>query len=200
MARQAQVPQRGLRCVDGLPVRHLNRAIQLFSAGLGRVLSGLGLLTGVAILAIAFFTGWEVFNRGLLGRPTVWVVEVSGAMLVGIGFLAGAYAMLENRHVRVDIIFSHLPPRARAALDILIALLILPFLVVLMWQGGHIALEAYRSGFRHWGDVGIPQWYTKIWVPAGGLLILLVLVGRVRESLVALTKGGPGPSGRDGRE
>ena len=180
-------------------MRGLDKAIALFVAGVSRWVSSLGLLTGVALIALAFFTGWEVFNRGLLNHPTGWVVEVSGAMLVGIGFLASAYAMLENRHVRVDILFSHLGPRARAALDIVIALLILPFLAVLMWQGGHIALEAYRGGFRHWGDVGIPQWYTKIWVPIGGALILLIMVGKVRESILALVKGRRDSQSGEGR-
>lgn len=107
------------------------------------------------ILAMVF----EILSRYLFSAPTIWAFELSYMMMAGIFSLGFAYALKRGQHVNVDFIHGALPPRFRAAIDILGYGLFLPCSIWLSYGLFKYAQRAYLSGEVS----GISAWNPVIW-------------------------------------
>lgn len=137
---------------------------------------------------------YEVVSRYVLNAPTVWAYEMSYMFMGSIFLLGMAYALKVRQHVNVDIFYGAMPPRGRAAMD-MIGLAIL--LVALVWIVDALfqyALEAYEyqetSGASGWNPVIWP--FRTVWVIGFGILTAQTAVELIR-SVAALIKGNAGP-------
>lgn len=102
-------------------------------------------VSGIAILAMMVSMSYEVVARYLFNKPTSWAMEVSMHILVAPVFLAAAYTLLKDGHVRAELLISHLPKRVQAIMNIITSVLALIFLVVLTWTIYDLVLQSYRG-------------------------------------------------------
>ena len=89
----------------------------------------------VALIAL------EVIMRYFFDKPTMWNYETSmmtGGSLFALGW---AYAHRHHSHVRIDVFYTHLSPRAKAAIDV-VGTLLLFFPLMLMFISTSIAWTA----------------------------------------------------------
>jgi len=127
------------------------------------------------------------FNLGLI--PLVETV----IYLHGIVFMLGIpYALKEQAHVRVDIIYSRLDPRARAFIDLFGTLVfLLPVSLFLIWSSlDYVSLSwSMKEGSAEPG--GLPGVYLlKSLIPLmAGLLLLQGLAEFLRALLTVLKPG-----------
>lgn len=103
--------------------------------------------------ALVLLISFEVIMRYSFNAPTNWNYETS-MMIGGVLYVFGwAYVHLHHAHVRVDVFYVRLPPRARAAIDVIGALLLFFPLIFLFvktsfvwtlnsWQTGEISAES----------------------------------------------------------
>lgn len=119
---------------------------------------------------------WEVFCRYILRSPTIWAMEINQYLLAALALLAGGYTLVEDRHVRVDVIYRRLSPRARATVEILSALLALVLCCVLIWYGSEFALDALRKNKRSMSLLEAPLFPSMALVPMGAALLGLQAV------------------------
>lgn len=85
---------------------------------------------------------WEVVARYGFGAPTVWGHDVI-TILAAVGFIvSGLYTMGRRAHIRVTLVYDRLPARARRAVDVLNALIVLSFVGLL---GAQSTVDALRS-------------------------------------------------------
>jgi len=90
---------------------------------------------------------YEVFMRYALNAPTEWVYDVSWMIFSAVFLLGGAYTMIENRHVRVDIIYSTLPRKVQIWHDLFfLAVIFLPVIGILTYRGYLYAAMSWASG------------------------------------------------------
>jgi TRAP-type mannitol/chloroaromatic compound transport system permease small subunit len=118
----------------------------------------------------------EVIMRYVFNNPTEWNYETS--MMIGGGLYAvgWAYAMRHHAHVRIDVIYVHVSPRARAAIDAFgYLLLFLPLMamfvsssvawMVTAWKVGEKSVETYwyppMAPFRTWVAVGFILFFLQ---------------------------------------
>ena len=130
------------------------------------------------VVPLALATCWEVFSRYILGAPTIWAFEL-GYMFMGVHFLlGGAITLRRQGHVRIDLIYARLSPKARAWIDLVLYVgLVLPAIVLFCDRFWDYAAGAYVSGERS----GNSAWNPPIWpfrmiiLASFGLLGLQVL-------------------------
>ncbi len=100
-------------------------------------------------------------------------------MLFGIyDVMSGGYIMAHRGHVNVDLLHSHLPPRGRAALDILTSTVFFIFTLALLYFGYDMASESIAS----W-ETSYSAWNPPIWPAKGAIFVasvLMLLQGIVR--------------------
>jgi TRAP-type mannitol/chloroaromatic compound transport system permease small subunit len=70
--------------------------------------------------------------------------------------------LLDNEHIRIDIVNNLLPARVRSAIDVMgHALFLLPFTVVMLVTSLPFFLASYRINEQSGNAGGLPQWPAK---------------------------------------
>ena len=134
------------------------------SAWTGRVVSTLSLVT-------ALFVTYEIVLRDFYTRPTVWAAEGTVFACGLLYLLGGAWTLLEDRHVRVDVLYSRISDRNRALLDALTYLCFSLYVVAMIWATAKYALESVQLR-----ETTMSPWDPPIWPMKVAMLLALLLL------------------------
>jgi TRAP-type mannitol/chloroaromatic compound transport system permease small subunit len=125
-----------------------------------RISGGFGMVAAAIIAPLILATVYEVFSRYLFNAPTIWAYELA-YMAMGTNFLLGAaFTLRERGHIRIDLVYAHLSPKARALIDTIgYAFLVLPVSWWLSWGLWNYAFDAFLTGETS----GESAWNPIIW-------------------------------------
>jgi TRAP-type C4-dicarboxylate transport system permease small subunit len=144
-------------------------------------------LSGVLILLMSLLTSYGVIRRYAFDNPEPYSYEFNMMFLVLCFVLAVPAVDRLSRHIRVDIIPTHLPQRAQdILLNIVGPIIGLVFCVVLVWKGWTDAWYALQIGQKSSSAWAAPLFPTKIIIPIGYGLLCLVLVARLWSGITSL--------------
>ncbi|GAB4269737.1 MAG: hypothetical protein Kow0092_23870 [Deferrisomatales bacterium] len=179
----------GVRKAGGSPGPGVCEAIDGAIRRLGRVVSWTNaVLVGVILLQVVLRYG---FGHGLVA------LEELQWHLYAVGIMFGvSYALVEDSHIRVDIVHMRFSERAKARWEIFgIVVFLLPFLGMVFHQSLPFVYDAWRIGERSDAPLGLPcRWAIKAVIPLSfGLLGLAALSRLVRA--IALLRRGAGEGG-----
>ena len=140
------------------------------------------------IIILTFGTSFEVFMRYVLNNPTSWAFDFSYLMYGGLFFMAGAYTLSRNGHVRGDFIYRMWPPRGQAGIELtLYILFFFPGVLALMYAGWNYGYEAFRiREVSVNSPAGVPVWQLKLLIPFGAGLLAIQGFAEVLRCLVCL--------------
>jgi TRAP-type mannitol/chloroaromatic compound transport system permease small subunit len=161
-------------------------------AALVRLIDGtnewLGRIVAVGILLMIGLVSFEVVMRYALRSPTVWATELITFVFAGYIFLGAGYTLLHRDHVNMDVVYSRLPARGQATLDVLTAGFALLYCWLLVTTGWDTAWSALQTGRTTGTDWNPPLFPAAVLLPIGaGLLLLQVIAKLVRDLVLALT-------------
>lgn len=144
-----------------------------FINGITRLNNIVGRGTSYLVFFMFLFLLLEVAFRYLFNAPTVWTNELT-QMLFGVyGVLSGGYIMAQRGHVNVDLLYSQLPPKNRALMDIVTSLIFFIFTLALLWFSLDMALDSMSNWETSYSAWNPPVWPIKLAIPIGtGLLVL----------------------------
>ena len=148
-------------------------AAERFCGAIDRANEWLGVVWGYSILLVTLAVIYEVVARTIFGNPTTWSNETVIYVSAVAYLLAGAYAHLHQRHVRIDLIYERLSPKLHARLDLATSLFFLLYVGTLVWVGGHMAWDSINQGETTGTPWNPPIWPVKLAIPVAGLLLLL---------------------------
>ncbi|BCX18113.1 MAG: C4-dicarboxylate ABC transporter permease [Geminicoccaceae bacterium] len=144
---------------------------------------------GLLILAAAFLVAAEVLLRGLFAVSLGGADELSGYALAIATSWGLAWVLVERGHVRVDALYTRLPGRLVALLDLLALLVLTGFLALLGQRAGLVLAESLAFDSRATTPLATPLWIPQsLWV-AGFALHLLVAVPLTLRAGLALLRG-----------
>lgn len=156
-----------------------------------RINTAFGVLAAWIIAPLIFATVYEVISRYVFNAPTIWAFEI-GYMAMGANFLLGAaYALREKAHIRIDVAYSHFPPRAKALVDVVgYAFAFIPFGAWLSYRLAIYAWTAYQSGETSGESAWNPViWPLRVVFFLGFALLTLQALAELVKSLRILIKG-----------
>jgi TRAP-type mannitol/chloroaromatic compound transport system permease small subunit len=127
------------------------------------------------ILILTFGTSYEVFVRYVLNNPTSWAFDMSYLLYGALFFMAGAYTLSRNGHVRGDFIYRTWRPRTQGYVELtLYILFFFPGVLALCYAGWSYGIEALKiREVSVNSPAGIPIWQMKILIPFGASLLAL---------------------------
>lgn len=147
--------------------------MRLVSRILERLALGVLLVGGVGMLLSMFLGTADVVGTQMLGRPVPGAREITESTMVLIVFGALAYGQIRRSHIRVELLYTRLPPRGRAALDILADICGLLFFGLLLWQAINEAEFSIQIEEATDGLIRFPLYPARIILATGtGLLIV----------------------------
>ncbi|WP_117237848.1 TRAP transporter small permease subunit [Thermus sediminis] len=158
----------------------LAKGIDALSEGVGRVIAWLALL--MALLS----AGNALMRYGFSYSSNAYL-EAQWYMFSLIFLLGGAYALKRNAHVRIDLIYGRLTPRARAWIDLLgTVLFLIPMalgVLYLAWPWAMSSLAVREAS----PDVGgLPRWPIKLALLVGFALLALQALSELIKRLAFL--------------
>ncbi len=166
-------------------MRRLSRIVDVVSIAL-LALSSVAVLIGM-LVGTADVVGTDVFLS-----PVHGATELTTELVVAIVFLSLAYVQRRRAHIRVELLYTHLGPRAQAALDALGAVAGLLFFGLLFWQGFTAAMFSWAIQESTLSVVRIPIYPAKFSILAGVAVmmaqLLIDLVDSLRAALGALPR------------
>ena len=105
---------------------------------MGKVLSFLKRLdvTIVTLIMIALFINvmLQIFSRIMPVRVVPWTVEMGEHLLVGVIWMGLGLAVLNNSHVRFDMLLSKMPPKAKKVFYIIGNIVFAVFLGIIAYH------------------------------------------------------------------
>ena len=146
-----------------------------------RILDISGVLAGVLIVAIMLAVSVDVVCRYFFYSPIVGVDEISATFLLYITFLSAAWLLRREGHIRIDILFNRLKPKAQARLDIITSVIGAILSLILVWYGTLATLDAWSRGVVYPTVLEIPRASSMVIIPVGGFLLFLQFLRRVRS-------------------
>ena len=158
------------------PGNALTRVIDKISGFTGRYVAYWSLIAPLVYC-------YEVFVRYALNSPTNWAHE-SMFLMFGMQYLlAGAFALREGGHVKVDILYTRAAPLTKAALDLMTSVFFFIFVLALISTGWNffaqsVNQELFFFGEGYANETSFTEWAVqyypvKFTLALGGLLLLL---------------------------
>ncbi len=143
------------------------------------------------IIILTFGTSYEVFVRYVLNNPTSWAFDFSYLMYGGLFFMAGAYTLSRNGHVRGDFVYRLWPQRVQAIIELtLYILFFFPGVLALMYAGWSYGYDAFKiREVSVNSPAGIPVWQLKLLIPFGAGLLALQGIAEVLRCILCIRSG-----------
>lgn len=149
--------------------------LQVIADKLDRLAETTGRLIAWLTLAMVLITASIVMLRYLFNSGSIALQESVSYLHATVFMLGAAYTLKHDGHVRVDIIYQKLAPRARAWIDLLGTLLLLfPVCLFMLYTSmGYVtAAWAVQEGSREAGGLdGV--YLLKTAIPVMAILLLL---------------------------
>lgn len=153
---------------DARPVQTLlavSRVIDAVNSRLGRWLSWLVLV--VVLISATNATVRKVFDTS----SNAWL-ELQWILFGVIFLLCSPWTLLSNEHIRIDIINSMLPKKARDIIDVVgHALFLLPLTIVMIVTSLPFFLRSLAINEQSGNAGGLPQWPAKSLILIGFILL-----------------------------
>ena len=145
------------------------------------------LLSGILTIIMSLASTYGVGRRYLFHSPEPYSYEISTILLVACVVFALASLQYQHRHLRVDFITGRLPSGVQHFLLYVLTPLIAIFYVFIImwksWQNSWYSMMVWELSQSVWEE---PLFPTKMMVPLGMGLLLLVLVLQLIQGLCQL--------------
>lgn len=161
---------------------NISRRIDAADVLLGRALGWL-ILVAVFVSAVNAVIRYALNESSNAWLETQWY-------LFGAVFLLGAgYTLLQNEHIKIDIVNARLPKRARDWIELLGHLFFLaPFCLVLVYGGTSFFWQSFVSKEYSSSAGGLILWPAKLMVPLGFAILLVQAISEIIKR-VAVMRG-----------
>lgn len=155
---------------------------------IGTVVSWLSVALIVVIIV-------QVIMRYGFGKGSVILEEFQWHFYGIILIIAISYTLVENKHIRLDVLHCRFSPRTKAIVDFLgILLLLLPMVWVLFDNSLNLLSDSWRVNERSDAPLGLCcRWAFKGFLTLGMGLFGLAAISRLLQMARLIKRGDPQP-------
>ena len=130
-------------------------------------------LAAALIAAMMVVITIDVVVRNLGYQSSAHFFTFTEYALLIVPCLGAPWLVREKGHVYVEIIFTYLRPRQRAALRTLIAVVCIVVCLVLAWYGVEVAMRDYLGNEKDVRSLDMPRWMVVGWIPVSFLMMAI---------------------------
>jgi len=158
----------------------LSRAIDAFTRWTGKRLAWLILLA--VIVSAVNATVRKVFDTS----SNSWL-ELQWLLFSIVFLLCSSWTLLDNEHIRIDIVNNMLPKKLRNSIDLVGHLLFLmPLTIVMIITGVPFFQRSYEINEQSGNAGGLPQWPAKSLIMIGFALLLVQAISELIKRIAVM--------------
>jgi TRAP-type mannitol/chloroaromatic compound transport system permease small subunit len=163
-----------------------------WAARIDRAVDRIGRAASWLTLAIVVLMATNVLLRYAFSIGSVWSQELEWHLLAPLVLVGMTYALQQGEHVRVDIFYARYSARAKAAIDLLAAVLALALaLLVIRYSIGYVQ-QSYVIGEISSDPGGLThRWLLKALIPLGFALFALQALAQCVSAARRLRRTAP---------
>lgn len=139
----------------------------------------LAAIAAVLILAMSFWITYDVLTRYFFDNSSPWSFDLSEYALVWITFLGAPWVLLQDRHVRIELLVDVLSPKVQRILGIVVCLIAILTCAVLAWRTGLAALQYLDRNVMMPRIWRIPRVWPYSIIPIGSILLMFAFCLRL---------------------
>ncbi len=151
----------------------------------------------VTLLLVLLVT-FNVASRYLFSWGTVWLQELEWHLLPVIALFGITYTLRHGGHVRVDMLYERMGPRAQHLVDLISALVLIAVAVLMIRFSQNYIGQSWRVGEMSPDPGGLPARYAlKALIPIGFAVLMIQALAMALRHGVLLFRGddaGEGPA------
>ncbi len=134
----------------------------------------IGLTVRWLILLAVLVSAGNASVRYLFDTSSNAWLELQWYLFAAVFLLCSSYTLLNNEHVRIDVISDRLSHRARAWIDVIgTVLFLLPMATIIFWLALPMFINSFQRGEMSTDAGGLLRWPVKILIPTGFFLLFL---------------------------
>ena len=144
-----------------------------------KVANFIGNLTGVLMVVMMLNVFYDVIMRYFFNTGSIAMQEMEWHLFSVVILLGVSYALNEDGHVRVDVIYDNLTDKKKAVINIVgTFMFLIPFALLILFGSLDFVYEAFETGEIS-GDPGglTHRWIIKAFVPGSMGLLVFTAIG-----------------------
>jgi len=167
----------------------VNRVIKGYVDGITATSTAVGKFAMYLIFPMIGILMFETISRTIFNKPWIWSVEMAQFVMAAYYTLGGAYTLILDGHVRMDLFYARWSPKNKALADALTFSIVIFYLVLLL-VGGVMSLQYSikynQKSYSSWAPTVTP---IKIIMVFGMVLMTLQVIaeffrdlGKIRDA------------------
>ena len=145
----------------------MSRGIDAFTRWTGKRLAWL-ILVAVVVSAL------NAIVRKLFDSSSNSWLELQWVLFSIVFLLCSAWTLLDNEHIRIDIVNQMLPKRLRNSIELVGAVVFLmPLCIIMIITGGPFFMRSVEINEQSGNAGGLPQWPAKSLIIIGFTMLLV---------------------------
>ena len=158
----------------------LSRGIDAFTKWTGKRLAWL-ILLAVIISALN-----AIVRKSFDVSSNSWL-ELQWVLFSIVFLLCSPWTLLDNEHIRIDIVNQTLPRRVRDSIDVIgHAFFLIPLCIVMIITGGPFFMRSVEINEQSGNAGGLPQWPAKSLVIIGFAFLLVQGVSELIKRIAVM--------------
>jgi TRAP-type mannitol/chloroaromatic compound transport system permease small subunit len=145
----------------------LSRGIDAFTRWMGKRLAWL-------ILVAVIVSALNASVRKIFDTSSNSWLELQWVLFSIVFLLCSSWTLLDNEHIRIDIVNNLLPKKLRDSIDVLgHAFFLIPLCIVMIITGGPFFMRSFEINEQSGNAGGLPQWPAKSLIIIGFTMLLV---------------------------
>src|SRR3954464_9801713 len=159
---------------------NLSRGIDAFTKWTGKRLAWL-ILVAVIVSAIN-----AIVRKTFDTSSNSWL-ELQWVLFSIVFLLCSPWTLLDNEHIRIDIVNNMMPKRVRDWIDIIgHAFFLIPLCIVMIITGGPFFMTSIRINEQSGNAGGLPQWPAKSLIIIGFAFLLVQAISELIKRIAVM--------------
>ncbi|MDR2405241.1 MAG: TRAP transporter small permease subunit [Deltaproteobacteria bacterium] len=154
------------------------KLIRLYVKYIDKVNRAVGRVTLYVVFVIMGILLFSSLSRYIFDKPVIWGMEMAQFTMVIYFTIGGAFTLLLNSHVRMDIIYSRWSQRKKARMDTFTFIFLMAYLSILLY--GCVSSTAYSIEYN--------QHNNTAWAPPIAPVKIIIGLGIFLTMLQAISE------------
>lgn len=155
-----------------------------FAVVFDRTIGASAFLAAIALVFMWALLSSEVISRFLVNYSIFWTMDICETSLIGVTFLAAAWLLKKEGHIKIDLVYGHLKPRTRASLDTITSIIGVVVFLFFVWYGTKVTMDDFMRDVHSHTQLHMILWPRYAVIALGSLLLLIQFCRRAYANLL----------------